>query len=399
MPLKPAEERRPTPATKAHAVPPAPIPELERVSQRLVKGAGIIREEWKKVEGGADRTTLDKALLLWLELMWGYYHSGGTGCAMSLAGGKCSQRWDPMPLCWHCAGGEGMPPERRQDEKSQTPTGDAGGPSTTPGGGDAEVQAADAAGHRRAPVAPEIPSRREGAQARSRGDEELAGVIHCTREGCTITDFHVHISSVGYCRRKVAYSLLGYEPTDPPHEHWKNAASMGGLGERIVVDYLRRKGYTLTNTLEDQVEVCFVSAPGLVTQAVVYTGHPDGDIAHEGGMRNLEIKCPNDEKWQLFRDQGVRFAFLEYAAQAEGYMKAKKEDATLFAVMSRDSGRIHEEEYRKEDGLWENLDHGWHEVRALVMRGELPEPDRSGDEYACFVCEYRSGCPAWRAKQ
>lgn len=85
---------------------------LADIQVRLRKGAELIEQEWQTVEiqpwQKRDRKRLDALLLRWIDLMGGYFAQGGTGCAMGEP--SCKQSWTPLSLCWHCAGGHGLPP-------------------------------------------------------------------------------------------------------------------------------------------------------------------------------------------------------------------------------------------------------------------------------------------------
>lgn len=368
MPIRQKGGSPEAPISIALAPQPASQPDtavIVGLSARLAKGAGLIREEWPRVQQGAPRASLDRFLLLWLDLMQDYYHAGGTGCAMSAAGGQCTGSWDPVPLCWSCAGGEGLPPKT---ERRTSAAAEAGRADTAP----AEVSTAGI-------TAP------------------ISSPVHCRRDGCALTMMHVHISTLGECRRKLASGLFGLEPSVLPQDHWERASELGQFGEGLVVKYLQGQGHKLENTLKEQRTLEFEE------NGVLYVGHPDGDIQHDAGLQgahNLEIKCPSESRWSLFRDQGVGYAFPEYKAQAVGYMRGKEQNATHFAVMSRDSGRIFETEYTPHQGIeteWRTLAARIEEVSPIIMAGELPGPDFDGAQFECIVCEYGGTCPARQA--
>ena len=98
-----------------------PQEDLELLSKRLVEGREIILSQWEKVQAGEPRITFDKAVKLWITVMKEYFNGGGTGCAASLAGEQCNDTSEPLPLCWHCDPGEGLPLETRtNEERSET---------------------------------------------------------------------------------------------------------------------------------------------------------------------------------------------------------------------------------------------------------------------------------------
>ena len=101
------------------------IEELEEISWRLWKGASLIEHGWvvcSEEPARKDlRKRLDKLLLLWSDLMGTFYHKAGEGCALALVGvTKCPPTWSPVPLCWHCAGGEGLPPVSEGRQLNET---------------------------------------------------------------------------------------------------------------------------------------------------------------------------------------------------------------------------------------------------------------------------------------
>jgi len=343
-------------------VPPLPVAtpvEVAAISARLAKGAELIRAEWPKVEQGAPRENFDKLMLLWLDVMQDYYHAGGTGCALAPAGRQCSTKWDSVPFCWSCAGGEGLPPKTEV-------------PSIKPAGSP--------------PAAHTAPAPRVTAAIVTAGS---ASRVKCRRAGCERGVLHIHLSTLGNCRRILAAGLLGLEPSVDRQPHWDRAAAMGNFGETLVVEHLRQNN-NLWNVLDKQATLEFHD------HGILYVGHPDGDIQHGDEVHNLEIKCLSNSRWSLFQDQGVEYAFPEYVAQSVGYMHWKTQRSTHFAVMSRDSGRIFETEYEPKDVLtaWRAYAARIEEVAPIIMAGELPGPDFDGAQFECIVCGYSGTCPA-----
>jgi hypothetical protein len=154
--------------------------------------------------------------------------------------------WDPVPLCWSCAGGKGLPPKTERKEQRGE---DSANPGNHRMGVSSSAVVLDLGGEKTAGAGQVTPSAAAPAEHTAPSTGASVSPVHCMRAGCQRTSMHVHISALGECRRLLAAGLIGAEPSVLPQDHWERASELGAFGERLVVEYLRNQRHTLWNTL------------------------------------------------------------------------------------------------------------------------------------------------------
>lgn len=232
----------------------------------------------------------------------------------------------------------------------------------------------------------------DGPEEAQEVDEKAQQAADIVKDIDRTTTLVVRISGIGHCRRQMAYGWLGYDVTDPPKPAWRRAARLGDVAEPILVDYLtQEQGYGVINALQHQRTVEWAWPQG----GLVFRGHPDGDVTimnNVGVDMNLELKALKHERAAAIADQSVGNVVPAYVSQAHGYMRAKNQQATLFAVLDRDTGEVHEQVVEFDRAHWKDLVDRWREVAPIILAGELPERDGTKGSFQCNVCQYKTVC-------
>ena len=401
---------------------------LDLIASKTNTWALSLIQEWEEVvkPDPTQRQRFDELMAHIINLQAVYFHLGGSGCITDFATGQeCKKEWTPVPLCWSCVGGEGKP---------QLPEDFLSGPDFAAilstlekiqGTADILLDVIDPCLHGSLTPLPEATKSllgfshvcedcerwlkvEDGINTATPPEAEhdlkwstktgIAPFTSCSRSGCEADIVHVHISSVGHCRREVAYGLLGYEESNPGRPHWKRAAELSSHSEGIMVNALMERGFMIADAVDDQVDVHFFSE----ATGILYIGHPDGDIVGRNeevwpSPANLELKCPRDQYFMAIKDQGVQNVRPAYYAQMHGYMTAKGQDKSYLAIMSRDQGLMSIETIDYDPAYWATMDKRWGDVRSDIVSEVLPKPDHSGSGYECLVCSFHDLCPAWIA--
>jgi len=389
---------------------------LDLIAARMNTWGHSLIKEWEEVvtPDPTQRGKFDELLAHIINLQAVFYHLGGSGCITYYATGQeCSGHWTPVPLCWSCVGGSDKPQLSEDFLCGPDFAAILSQLEKVHDTADILLDVVDPCLHGSMTPLPEATTSLLGFSHVCDDCErwlkvedhdalvpqpEVAPFTSCSRSGCTADIVHVHISSVGHCRREVAYGLLGYEESNPGKPHWKRAAELSSHSEGIMVDALMERGFMVADAVDDQVDVHFFSE----ATGILYIGHPDGDIVGRNeevwpSPANLELKCPRDQYFMAIKDQGVQNVRPAYYAQMHGYMTAKGQDKSYLAIMSRDQGLMSIETIDYDPAYWATMDKRWGDVRSDIASGVLPKPDHSGSGYECLVCSFHDLCPAWIA--
>jgi hypothetical protein len=323
-------------------------------------------------EGVVDRGVYDTQTLRWVHQMYDYFHQGAADCPLVRTGQpSCTEQDTALVLCWICAGGS----------LATVPAADY----VLLAGSDVERDSAQST-----------------LTVQATG-KVVGGVVKLEKAGEHIASrtLVVRISSIGHCRREVAYGMQDYEETNPSREEWQNSAWIGSKAEELIVRRLEERGFVVKNAVNDQetVEWAF-------KDEVLFRGHPDGNIWHSDwgpyedptSWKNLELKYLKDNRAEDITAKGMKSIVPDYYDQVQGYMRTKDQTGTLFVAGNRNTGVIPAGEIIKfEKERWRSLVDRWREVAPIIMAGELPEPDHDGlHHFHCIVCNFKQLCPAWQ---
>lgn len=189
-------------------------------------------------------------------------------------------------------------------------------------------------------------------------------------------------SEIGYCRRRLCYSLLGYEAT-PFSPRTLSIFEDGHAHEDLEVSLLKAGGVDVTL---QQKEV--VLTPDGIGPIV---GHIDGAIYEN--LRLLEIKSMGPDAFVRFRRCTVETwprEFPEYDAQAQFYMTAGGFEAALILGKAKASSERHMLLVPYSEAAFARALDRLRDVIGAVREKRLCERDYN--DYHCFDCAFRTYC-------
>ena len=205
-----------------------------------------------------------------------------------------------------------------------------------------------------------------------------------------VVSMEVRMSGIDQCMRRLAYEAKEVEPSDEVPTRNRALMEMGKYLEPLVKQLMREDGWDVAD--EDAVE--------LPHGRIILTGHPDGVASHPvktaGAPAVIEVKTRSESMAEYAWEVGVERTHPESVRQAALYSMALFGEVrdVVVVTMARDSGEYKAEripaDRAKEafDGAMKRVT----EIGRMVLRGEIPEPERPQGDSHCQSCPFRTLC-------
>ncbi|MCY4581791.1 MAG: PD-(D/E)XK nuclease family protein [Chloroflexi bacterium] len=205
-----------------------------------------------------------------------------------------------------------------------------------------------------------------------------------------VVSMEVRMSGIDQCMRRLAYEAKEIEPSDEIPTRNRALMEMGNYLEPLVKQLMREDGWEVAN--EEAVE--------LPHGRIILTGHPDGVARHpvktSGAPAVIEVKTRSVSMAEYAWEVGVERTHPESVRQAALYSMALFGEVrdVVVVTMARDSGEYKAEripaDRAKEafDGAMKRVT----EIGRMVLRGEIPEPERPQGDSHCQSCPFRTLC-------
>ena len=205
-----------------------------------------------------------------------------------------------------------------------------------------------------------------------------------------VVSMEVRMSGIDQCMRRLAYEAKEIEPSDEVPTRNRALMEMGKYLEPLVKQLMREDGWEVAD--EDTVE--------LPHGRIILTGHPDGVASHpvktSGAPAVIEVKTRSESMAEYAWEVGVERTHPESVRQAALYSMALFGEVrdVVVVTMARDSGEYKAEripaDRAKEafDGAMKRVT----EIGRMVLRGEIPEPERPQGDSHCQSCPFRTLC-------
>ena len=207
-----------------------------------------------------------------------------------------------------------------------------------------------------------------------------------------VFSIQLRMSSIRECMRRLAYEAFGVAESDVMPLKNRIMMAQGNLLEDFVKQAMRDEGWIINE--EDGVI--------LRHGPVVLTGHPDGVTLHPekaGGMPAvLEVKTRSKGMAEYAWTYGVDVSNPEAVEQAALYSKALFGEITdvVVATMERTSDqydwRAQRVPARRVERAYASALERVNEITAMIIRGEVPEPEHPQGDAKCKSCPFRSMC-------
>ncbi|MCY4580740.1 MAG: PD-(D/E)XK nuclease family protein [Chloroflexi bacterium] len=207
-----------------------------------------------------------------------------------------------------------------------------------------------------------------------------------------VFSMELRMSGIRECMRRLAYEAFGFPESDTEPLRNRIMMAQGHLLEGFVKEAMRDEGWIINE--EDGVI--------LRHGPVVLTGHPDGVALHpnkaDGMPAVLEIKTRSKGMAEYAWTYGVDVSNPEAVEQAALYSKALFGEIAdvVIATMERTSDQFEWRAqrvpaYRVERAYAAALER-INEVTAMIIKGQVPEPEYPQGDANCKSCPFRSMC-------
>lgn len=207
-----------------------------------------------------------------------------------------------------------------------------------------------------------------------------------------VFSIELRMSSIRECMRRLAYEAFEFEPTDEEPLRNRIMMATGNFLEGYVKEAMRKEGWVIN----EEEGVILRHGP------VVLTGHPDGVTLHaertKGMPAVLEVKTRSKGMAEYAWTYGVEVSNPEAVEQAALYSKALFGEFTdvVVATMERTSD---EYEWRAQsvpagrvEKFYASAIERVNEITAMIVRGQVPEPEYPQGDASCKACPFRSMC-------
>ncbi|MDE2688557.1 MAG: hypothetical protein OXI16_13820 [Chloroflexota bacterium] len=207
-----------------------------------------------------------------------------------------------------------------------------------------------------------------------------------------VFSIELRMSSIRQCMRRLAYEAFGFAQSDAEPLRNRIMMAQGHLLENFVKQAMREDGWTIN----EEEGVVMRHGP------VVLTGHPDGVAMHPekaGGMPAvLEVKTRSKGMAEYAWTYGVDVSNPEAVEQAALYSMALFGEITdvVVATMERTSDQ-YEWRPQRVPAIRVGKAYGAaleriNEITAMIIKGEVPEPEYPQGDANCKSCPFRSMC-------
>ena len=207
-----------------------------------------------------------------------------------------------------------------------------------------------------------------------------------------VFSIELRMSGIRECMRRMAYEAFGFAESDAEPLRNRIMMAQGNLLEDFVKEAMREEGWIIN----EEEGVILRHGP------VVLTGHPDGVTLHPekaGGMPAvLEVKTRSKGMAEYAWTYGVDVSNPEAVEQAAMYSKALFGEITdvVVATMERTSDqyewRPQRVPARRVESAYASALERINEIIAMIIKGEIPEPEYPQGDANCKSCPFRSMC-------
>ena len=207
-----------------------------------------------------------------------------------------------------------------------------------------------------------------------------------------VFSIELRMSGIRECMRRLAYEAFGFAESDVEPLRNRIMMAQGNLLEDFVKQAMRDEGWVINE--EDGVI--------LRHGPVVLTGHPDGVTLHpekaNGMPAVLEVKTRSKGMAEYAWTYGVDVSNPEAVEQAALYSKALFGEITdvVIATMERTSDqydwRAQRVPAKRVEKFYASALERVNEVTAMIIKGEVPEPEYPQGDANCKSCPFRSMC-------
>ena len=207
-----------------------------------------------------------------------------------------------------------------------------------------------------------------------------------------VFSIELRMSGIRECMRRLAYEAFGFAESDVEPLRNRIMKAQGHLLEDFVKQAMREEGWIIN----EEEGVILRHGP------VVLTGHPDGVTLHPekaGGMPAvLEVKTRSKGMAEYAWTYGVDVSNPEAVEQAALYSKALFGEITdvVVATMERTSDqyewRPQRVPARRVEKAYASALERINEITAVIIKGEVPEPEHPQGDANCKSCPFRSMC-------
>ena len=207
-----------------------------------------------------------------------------------------------------------------------------------------------------------------------------------------VFSIELRMSGIRECMRRLAYEAFGFAESDVEPLRNRIMMAQGNLLEDFVKQAMRDEGWVINE--EDGVI--------LRHGPVVLTGHPDGVTLHpekaKGMPAVLEVKTRSKGMAEYAWTYGVDASNPEAVEQAALYSKALFGEITdvVIATMERTSDqydwRAQRVPAKRVEKFYASALERVNEVTAMIIKGQVPEPEYPQGDANCKSCPFRSMC-------
>ena len=207
-----------------------------------------------------------------------------------------------------------------------------------------------------------------------------------------VFSIELRMSGIRECMRRLAYEAFGFAESDAEPLRNRIMMAQGNLLEDFVKQAMRDEGWIIN----EEEGVVLRHGP------VVLTGHPDGVTLHPekaGGMPAvLEVKTRSKGMAEYAWTYGVDVSNPEAVEQAALYSKALFGEITdvVISTMERTSDqydwRAQRVPARRVERAYASALERINEITAMIIKGEVPEPEHPQGDAKCKSCPFRSMC-------
>ena len=207
-----------------------------------------------------------------------------------------------------------------------------------------------------------------------------------------VFSIELRMSGIRECMRRLAYEAFGFAESDVIPLKNRIMMAQGNLLEDFVKQAMREEGWIIN----EEEGVILRHGP------VVLTGHPDGVTLHPekaGGMPAvLEVKTRSKGMAEYAWTYGVDVSNPEAVEQAAMYSKALFGEITdvVVATMERTSDQYEwcpqRVPARRVEKAYASALERINEITAMIIKGEVPEPEHPQGDANCKSCPFRSMC-------
>jgi hypothetical protein len=216
------------------------------------------------------------------------------------------------------------------------------------------------------------------------------------------------------CPRRQAYTILGYEETNPPDGLALAVMKGGWTHEKMMIDELTRLGYNIWN-FGDQQATVYTRVP-IGKRTVVFRGHCDGfiEVLNENGseIQGVEFKAFRSEVTQKYIQKAVeikrgRYFLEDTSIFAErpfpligqiqlylhsGFSEVNNVEKWRVFIKTKDTEEVVEAIVEKDYSVVERLGRKWLSFWDLIETRRLPVRHFADNSQECLRCPFRSKC-------